>query len=354
MRQNYTFSRILIQQSKQMQAVRQFLSLHDLRIDKDAERFVVAYQQDMSIVACGGLAGNVLKSIAISPDLRGSGFALTLMSELTGWAYELGRFKLFLFTKPANVPMFRQCGFYLVEKVEPSVALMENNPTRLKTYCHDLSAKKVLGNRIGGIVMNANPFTLGHQYLVEQACQQCDWVHLFAVKEEGNEFSFDSRLAMIRLGTKHLKNITIHSGSDYIISKVTFPTYFIKDQHVINDAHTALDLKIFRNAIAPALGITHRFVGSEPLCLVSQHYNQAMHKWLENDLGEASGPAIEVVEIERCQQGDEPISASRVRDLLHTADVPAVRNLVPPTTYSYLNQHYTSARQNVSSCFCAS
>ena len=350
MLESYTFSRISIKQSKRMQAVRQFLSLHDLGIDEDVERFVVAYQEDMTIIACGGLAGNVLKSIAISPELQGTGFALTLMSELTNLAYELGRFNLFLFTKPTNVPMFSQCGFYLVEKVEPNVALMENSSSRLKTYCQELSAKRVEGNTIGGIVMNANPFTLGHQYLVEKACQQCDWVHLFAVKEEGNEFSFDGRLAMIRAGTEHLKNLTIHTGSDYIISKVTFPTYFIKDQQVINYAHTALDLKIFRNAIAPALGITHRFVGSEPLCPVTRHYNQAMRQWLEKDLEEESGPAIEVVEIERCQQGAEPISASRVRDLLRTADIPAVRSLVPQTTYSYINQHYIAPTQNAANC----
>ena len=346
MLESYTFSRISTKQSNRMLAIRQFLSLHELGIDEDVEHFVVAYQEDMEIIASGGLAGNVLKSIAISPDLQGTGFALKLMSELTSFAYELGRFNLFLFTKPANIVMFRQCGFHLVEKVEPNVALLENSPNRLKTYCQELSAKRKPGGKIGGIVMNANPFTLGHQYLIEKACLQCDWVHLFAVKEEGNEFSFADRLAMIRAGTEHLKNLTIHTGSDYIISRVTFPTYFIKDQQVINYAHTALDLKIFRNAIAPALGITHRFVGSEPLCPVTRHYNQAMRQWLEKDLEDECGPAIEVVEIERCQEGAEPISASRVRDLLRAEDIPSVRSLVPQTTYSYLNQHYIAPAQS--------
>ncbi|WP_131912142.1 [citrate (pro-3S)-lyase] ligase [Celerinatantimonas diazotrophica] len=351
--QSYSFSRISIKQSKQIRSVRQFLSLHHLEIDKDEDRFLVAYRQGMSIIACGGIAGNVLKSIAISSELQGTGFALTLMSELTNWAYELGRFNLFLFTKPCNVPMFRRCGFFLVETVEPNVALMENSPKRISTYCRELATKKVQGQSIGSIVMNANPFTLGHQYLVEQACEQCDWVHLFAVQEEGNEFSFESRLAMICSGTHHLKNLTIHIGSTYIISKATFPTYFIKDQQVINDAQTGLDLKIFRNAIAPALGITHRFAGSEPFCPVTRHYNQAMHQWLEKDLKEASGPAIEVVEIERCQKGNAPISASRVRDLLRSADIPAVRSLVPQTTYSYINQHYSVQSEKAPSYVCA-
>ncbi len=78
--------------------------------------------------------------------------------------------------------------------------------------------------------MNANPFTLGHQFLVEKAAKECDWLHLFVVQEEGSEFSFFDRFEMIKAGTRHIDNITIHPGSKYIISRATFPTYFIKDQ----------------------------------------------------------------------------------------------------------------------------
>ncbi|EFA28598.1 ABC transporter, ATP-binding protein, partial [Haemophilus influenzae HK1212] len=38
----------------------------------------------------------------------------------------------------------------------------------------------------GSIVMNANPFTLGHRYLIEQALQQCDHLHLFIVGEDAS------------------------------------------------------------------------------------------------------------------------------------------------------------------------
>ncbi|MBF4328059.1 [citrate (pro-3S)-lyase] ligase, partial [Vibrio anguillarum] len=141
----------------------------------------------------------------------------------------------------------------------------------------------------------------------------------------------------------HLLNLTIHSGSDYIISRATFPSYFIKDQQVVNQSHTALDLSIFRHSIAPALGITHRFVGSEPICTVTRHYNQAMRRWLE-EAHDVSAP-IQVVEIERSQQASQPISASRVRHLLKHFGVSAIADLVPSSTYSYLCQYYVDHSQ---------
>ncbi len=339
----YNFSRITSKQSRNLSEVRKFLALYDLGIDDDVEYFIVAEDDKQRIVACGGLAGNILKSIAISYELRGSGFALTLMSKLTALAYELNRFKLFLFTKPENVHIFRQCGFYLIEKVTPYVALMENRSDRILSYCQQLASQRKAGDKIAAIVMNANPFTLGHQYLIEQACSQCDWLHLFVVQAEQAGFSYRSRVQMIRSGTRHLHNLTIHAGGDYIISRVTFPTYFIKEQKIIDATQVALDLRIFRHYIAPALGITHRYVGSEPLCAVTHHYNQAMRHWLEQD--DVAYPAVKVVEISRCCIGEQPVSASRVRQLFQRHDFESIFSLVPESTYLYLSQHVNQACQ---------
>lgn len=333
----YTFSRVSTKNKTKLSKIKEFLCQHQLTIDDDVEYFVVAYSMTQ-IIACGGIAGHVLKSIAISPALQGTGFALKLMTELTSFAYEMGRFTLFIFTKINNVNLFRKCGFFLIDKVEPHVALLENSPNRFPFYCDKLHSLKVPGNKIGSVVMNANPFTLGHKYLIEKACEECEWVHLFVVQSENEYFSYDDRMAMIKSGTKHLFNLTIHSGSDYIISRATFPSYFIKDEQIVNQSHIALDLSIFRNSIAPALGITHRFVGTEPICTVTCNYNQAMHLWLEQKLN--PNPPITVVEIERSQQAALPISASRVRYLLNHFGIDAIADLVPQTTYSYLCQHY--------------
>ncbi len=133
----------------------------------------------------------------------------------------------------------------------------------------------------------------------------------------------------------HLKNLTVHEGSDYIISKATFPTYFIKDKGQVDSLFTELDLNVFRHHIAPELGITHRFVGKEPLCVVTNEYNVQMKKILSRP---STSPIIEVVELERIEYKGEPISASRVRRLMQEKNREEIRHLVPPSTYALIEQ----------------
>ena len=141
---------------------------------------------------------------------------------------------------------------------------------------------------------------------------------------------------MVRDGVKHLTNVTVHPGSRYIISRGTFPSYFLKEKQVVNDVYSAIDLIMFRRYIAPALGITHRFVGTEPYCKVTAQYNQAMHHWLEDELVIPS-TAIKVHEIDRkTDENNYPISASAVRALLNKNKLSVARNMVPESTMPYL------------------
>lgn len=331
----YTFTRVSADSLLKIGRVSEFLEQHELGIDNDVEYFVVAHSEQ-HIIGCGGIASNVLKSIAIAPELQGTGFSLKLMTELTNFAYEIGRFHLFLFTKPSNIPLFRQSGFFPLVQVGDKLALLENSKKRLTNYCQQLCLLKVNADKVGSIVMNANPFTLGHQFLVEKAAKECDWLHLFVVQEEGSEFSFFDRFEMIKAGTRHIDNITIHPGSKYIISRATFPTYFIKDQGVVDYCHTAIDLQIFRQYIAPALGITHRYVGTEPQCVVTSNYNQQMYQWLGSPL--LDYPNIEVVEVPRLTVREQPISASQVRSLLVRGELEPLNTLLPSTSIAHLNQ----------------
>lgn len=338
----YMFTRISTGNETKMKGIRVFLKKHDLSVDNDVEFFVVAFS-GTSIIGCGGIASNILKSIAITPELQGSGFSLKLMSELTNYAYEMGRFHLFLFTKPSNVKFFRQAGFFKIANAGDKLSLLENNKNGLEKYCNKLKKWKVPGDKIASIVMNANPFTFGHQFLAEKAASECDWLHLFVVKEEGSEFSYHDRFEMIRKGTQHIKNLTLHPGSKYIISRVTFPTYFIKDKGVIDYCHTAVDLQLFRDHIAPYLGITHRYIGTEPQCVVTNNYNQQMQQWLISPLLES--PKIEVIEVPRITTNNNPISASTVRGLLIRGDTEHLADYLPKTTIEHLNHH--AAREPV-------
>ena len=325
------FSHVLPSSTIRLQKVKAFLERMELEFSSDIELFVIAQEND-EIVACGGIAGRVLKNIAIDESMQGEGVALSLMSELLKVAYANGRDELFLFTKPQYEEVFEACGFKLIDEAAGKVVLMENR-YNIEAYKNRLHKLRHTGDVVGSLVMNCNPFTLGHRYLVEQACARSFWVHLFVVKEDASYFSFKDRYRLICEGLSHLENLTIHEGSDYIISKATFPTYFIKDKKQIDSLYTELDLNIFRNHLAPELGITHRFVGEEPLCVVTNEYNQQMKKILSRP---STSPAIEVVELERIEYKGEPISASRVRRLMQERNVEEIRHLVPPSTYALI------------------
>ncbi len=328
-----TFSHVPSTNTFRILRIKAFLERMGLEYSLDVELFVIA-QEDDEIVACGGIAGKVLKNIAIDETMQGEGVALSLMSELLKVAYADGRDELFLFTKPEYEEVFEACGFKLIDEAAGKVILMENR-YNIEAYKNRLHKLRHTGDIVGSLVMNCNPFTLGHRYLVEQACKHSFWVHLFVVKEDASYFSFKDRYRLIREGFAHLENLSIHEGSDYIISKATFPTYFIKDKKQIDSLYTELDLNIFRNHLAPELSITHRFVGKEPLCIVTNEYNQQMKKILSRP---STSPIIEVVELERIEYKGEPISASRVRRLMQEKNREEIRHLVPPSTYALIEQ----------------
>ena len=102
----------------------------------------------------------------------------------------------------------------------------------------------------------------------------------------------------------------------------TFHTYFLKEKHRAGDIHCELDVRLFGEKIAPALGITRRYVGSEPLCPVTAGYNAHM-KALLPEYG------VQLIEIERKTDADGPISASRVRMLLAEGNIDALAALLP-------------------------
>lgn len=302
---NDIFTRVKRSENKKMAEIAQFLHENDLSVDTTVEVFITV-TRDEKLIACGGIAGNIIKCVAISESVRGEGLALTLATELINLAYERHSTHLFIYTKTEYEALFRQCGFSTLTSVPGVMVLMENSATRLKRYAESLKNFVIQWNKIGCIVMNANPFTNGHRYLIQQAAAQCDWFHLFLVKEDSSRFPYEDRLDLVLKGTADIPRLTVHRGSEYIISRATFPCYFIKEQSVINHCYTEIDLKIFRQYLAPALGVTHRFVGTEPFCRVTAQYNQDMRYWLETPT--ISAPPIELVEIERLRyRGDADI-----------------------------------------------
>ncbi|MDR3404181.1 MAG: [citrate (pro-3S)-lyase] ligase, partial [Chthoniobacter sp.] len=328
-------------QPAEREEIERLLTLCDLDYEVGVEVFVT-FRQGRKLVACSGLEQNIIKCTAIDPELRGEAIGLKLLTEMVHIAHERGHNHLFLYTKPENIEFFRSCGFYLLAEVPGLVAFMENTPFGLKSYRETLRKQARPGKVIGSIVMNANPFTCGHRYLVEQAASRCDWLHVFVVAEEASLFSYRDRFEMVAAGIAGIPRVTLHHGSAYMISRATFSAYFFKDKGIVPGCCSAVDLLVFRNWIAPALGITHRFVGTEPFCRTTEKYNADMRHWLCADVSPA--PPITVVEIPRTEYDAVPVSASEVRRLLANEDFAHIAHLVPPTTLQLLQARYAPPR----------
>lgn len=198
--------------------------------------------------------------------------------------------------------------------------------SQLNQYLLEIKKERM---QIGSIVMNCNPFTLGHRYLIEYASKKVDKLYIFAVEEDKSFFPFQDRINLIRQGTADLPNVTVLPSGKFIISSLTFTDYFGKAEKQDKQIDATLDVEIFGRYIAPALGINIRFAGEEPLDAVTRQYNEQMHKILPQ-----YGVAFE--EIPRKQSGGAVISASRVRKLLQEKRFDEIKQLVPLTTVEYL------------------
>ncbi|WP_050348761.1 [citrate (pro-3S)-lyase] ligase [Arsenicicoccus sp. oral taxon 190] len=319
------------------------LASQDLEIDGGVEEFVT-FQHYGRVLACAGLQGQVVKCVAIDPSLQGREVLLPLMTEMTYLALDHGVTHLFIYTKPEYREHFEACGYHHLATVPGTVTLLENTPRGLLACCEGLAHLRRLRDRVGSVVLNANPFTLGHRYLLQQAAHDCDVLHVFVVAEESRTFTFDERYRLVAAGVAELPerdHIMVHRGSPYLVSKATFPSYFLKDSGVVDRAGTGLDLTIFREHIAPSLGITHRYVGSEPFCPVTRAYNADMHRWLED--APLAAPPVEVREIPRLERGGVPISASEVRRRFANKDLVALAGLVPAPTLALLTAKIQAA-----------
>ncbi|MBO7070413.1 MAG: triphosphoribosyl-dephospho-CoA synthase [Bacteroidales bacterium] len=378
--------------------VKRFLEANGLRMES-LDSYYAIEDHDGAIVAGAGIAGNVLKCLAVAPEVRSEGLLVPLVSRILS---EHAGLSLKVFTKPEYQAVFESLGFRLLASA-PLAVLMEKGHG-LEDYCAYLRSFRRDG-RCGVVVMNANPFTLGHRYLLEQASEQVDHLFVIPVKEDVSMFSYEERRAMICAGiaschsepgeesvsagpaaegiyfsqgfaknqipsaianpshnsnyvdegpsanenyfsqgfaknqfspaiatpshkeechserSEESNRIIVLEGSDYVISAATFPTYFLKDLSTAAETQMRLDVDLYDKWIAPALGATVRFVGSEPLDALTNRYNQLI-----------TNPTL----VERLSIHGEVVSASRVRRALEKGCFQEAASLCPASTRPYL------------------
>jgi len=308
----------------------ELLDKFGLEFEKGIEVTINVYQEG-HLIATGSKEHDIFKCFAIDEHVQGEGILSILLSALQRKCEEEGIYHYFLFTKVENLPLFTQTLFKVVAQTD-TVALLEGGIGNIQEYL--TATAKQLGVEDGrgrsAIVMNCNPFTLGHRYLIEKASKESEEVIVFVLEEDASLFDTKSRLEMVKRGVADLKNVKVALSGEYSISKKTFPTYFLKEKTQATGIYTELDVTIFATHFCPEFNIKRRYIGSEPFCLVTRQYNESIQKILPSF-------GVEVVEVERIHGKFGTISATQVRQAIKENSLSKLQELVPQTTVDFLN-----------------
>jgi len=309
--------------------LKDFLSSVGLKVPSGIDHCVGIYDPREELVAAGSLVGNIIQGVGVHSSLQGEGLSARVVSLLLKKASLLGRDKVFIFTRTEEARKFEDLGFHLVESVKDYASLLEWGRHGIEEFKYCL--RKIAEDKppdSASIVVNCNPFTNGHRYLIEKTASENPHVYVIVVREDRSLFPFEARFDLVEKGVQDLENVTVISGGDYVISNLTFPSYFTRDDSM-TPYHATLDLKIFAEHIAPSLKVVRRYAGDEPYCPVTSTYNSFMEKILPSC-------GIEMIIIPRLMDGNKAVSASTVRDLIKQDRMEDIKYIVPETTYDFL------------------
>lgn len=320
----------LISSQDKLQA-RQLVEANGFRFEERYDALFGIFEGS-ELIATAARDQNIFKMICIRDSHQGGGLLGELFTALLDSCPLDGAQNVFVYTRPERRFSFQQLNFQplvnhsrlcLLEYGNGLQHYLEQHADLRRSGCH------------GAVVVNCNPFTNGHLYLIEQAASQVDHLFVFVVREDRSLFPFRVRYRLVEEGTRHLDNVSVIDTADYAVSQVTFPGYFLKQEEDQQLLQMEIDLLLFARHIAPYFGITRRFIGSEPYCRTTRLYSDAMHRILRQQ-------GIGTLQFERCEQSGEPISAFRVREALRREAFESLSTLVPETTLNYLRS--TEAR----------
>ncbi len=317
-----------------------FLSALGFEFDPtEVESTMIVYNLKGDLVGTGSHQGRILKYVAVSPQYRDTTAFALIVTYLTEKLLKIYK-HTFVFTRPENSVRFRGLGFTEIASAPPLFTILEFGFESILTYQDYLKTIKCPSKTpaIAAIVVNCNPFTLGHQFLIEKAAAENELVYLFVVEEDLSAFPFNVRWELIRKGIAHLKNVVMVRGGMYIVSGSIFPAYFLKNE-IISDVmqkQAELDVRIFADYVVPVLGIERRYVGTEKYCATTAAYNQAMKEILPS-------AGVEVIEVMRMVAATSSsklpifISASNIRQAIKMDNLDEVAEFLPESTRDFLN-----------------
>ncbi|MGG6797716.1 UNVERIFIED_CONTAM: [citrate (pro-3S)-lyase] ligase [Streptococcus canis] len=327
---HYTISKVFSSDKTTMTKVQGLLNQEGIRLDAHLDYTCAIFNDSGDVIATGSYFGNSLRCLCVSRDYQGEGLLNRIVSHLIDEEYAIGNFHLFVYTKTSSAAFFKDLGFAEIARIDNHISFLENKKNGFQDYLTALGKSEQTDGKIAAIVINANPFTLGHQFLVEKAAQENDLVHLFMVSEDRSLVPFAVRQTLIQEGLKHLDNIRFHETGSYLISQATFPAYFQKEDNDVIKSQALLDTAIFLK-IAQTLHIHKRYVGEEPTSRVTAIYNEIMAQQLQE-----AGLLLEVLPRKATNQ-QLPISASTARQALKDNDWELLEKLLPKTSLDYFS-----------------
>ena len=310
--------------------IREFLTSFDLTYRKDVN-YTAYIEENGKIVGTVSLLGCVIMLLAVDKSMQGENLALKLVDHAITTLRTNGKYGYRAFTKPEYLPLFIDMGFRVLVKTDKFVSL-EGGESNIEKKVDGLVNKVVMEHGFidsdtACMVINGNPFTEGHLSLLEYALSKHRKLMLFVLEEDASYFSFKERFSLAFIGTRaYSERVSVLPSTEYIVSKETFPDYFIKEDNDKTEAFAEYDALIFKKYFMEKLGIVKRYFGSEESAYM-QIYNAKMKEVL--------GDKAEIVD--RFPKNEKVVSAKEVRRLIEEGKTDEAMQFIPTSNKSVMN-----------------
>lgn len=315
----------------EIKTIKLFLNGNDLLFDELIEKSFYIEEND-EVLGTISIYKNIIKCFAVKKEYRSENYGGILISYILNYFYQNNINHFMVYTKLEYANLFLNSNFKEVIRTS-NVIILESGSPLITDYVKDIRKKieyhfdiNVDEADIASIVVNCNPVTTGHLDLIEHIAKNHSYVIVFLLEEDLSMFTYKERMSMLYLATSYLSNVLIVPSGEYIISSLTFPNYFLKNEDLKNDEWSKTDALIFNKYFMPILNISKRYVGSETKGYMLR-YNNTLKFILEDKL----------VEVERFKENDIDISASAVRTLIKENKIDEALKYIPNQVKTFFN-----------------
>ncbi len=304
---------------------KQISFLHQYHLDYEWDiNYAIIIEENNEIIATASLANNVMKCFLVKKEHKNKQLTSKMFHHLENVLQEKGINHFFVFTSPENERIFLSLNMHKI--VETMNTVLFEGGMNINHVLQDLKEEYQLSdNKKACVIINANPMTNGHLYLIETASKENNEVLVFVVSEDLSSFPFTDRFGIIKEATKHLENVTVLPTLSYLVSKLTFPKYFLKEDQLINEEQTLVDVLVYKKYYRKIFNINKRYLGEEPFSFNTSKYNETLKTYL-ND---------QIVIVKRKEHNNKAISASLIRQLIKSDNFDKINEYVPTATMQY-------------------